>query len=436
MRIRFHQSYIKWGVTVFLTLSACVVFFFALYRAEGLVRFFNVAGNIVMPFTYGLVFAYLLSPAYNLTVRKANMFFRKFPRIRGKALPLAKVIATTVSILSGIALITGLMMMMVPQLIASIKGIAISLPNNTDAFLIWLGKTFHLSDKTLAFIDERVIDTGIKWVMDKFVPNVEEVVAHVSTGVFGALIAIKNILIGIIICGYFLNSKEIFAAQSKKVLFAALPPVKARFVIEEVRFINRTFGGFINGKLIDSAIVGVLCFIGMSVLQLPYSLLISVIIGVTNIIPFFGPFIGAIPSAIIILLESPVQCLYFVIFILILQQLDGNFIGPKILGDSTGLPSFWVMFAILVGGGMFGFVGMIIGIPLFAVLYAYAGRYIRWRLRKKQLPDDTEEYKNMKPYEEAPPGRKRLRRTAAAGRGPETGKEAAPAEPDRKQGET
>ena len=160
-------------------------------------------------------------------------------------------------------------------------------------------------------------------------------------------------------------------------------------------FINKTFSAFISGKIIDSLIIGTICFIGMHILGLPYVILISVIVGVTNIIPFFGPFIGAIPSTIIMLTVDPIKALYFVIFILILQQLDGNVIGPKILGDSTGLPSFWVMFAIIVGGGMFGFVGMIVGIPAFAVIYTYVTRYVNHRLKSKGLPIETKVYQEV-----------------------------------------
>ena len=171
-------------------------------------------------------------------------------------------------------------------------------------------------------------------------------------------------------------------------------------IIKEAKFINKTFGGFITGKLIDSAIIGCICFVVLTIFKFPYIMLVSVIIGFTNIIPFFGPFIGAIPSTIIILTASPIYAVYFVIFIIILQQIDGNIIGPKILGGSTGIPSFWVMFAILFGGGLFGFVGMVLGIPVFAVLYAYVSRAVDSKLQKKNMPVNTNLYKDLSNYGE------------------------------------
>ena len=173
---------------------------------------------------------------------------------------------------------------------------------------------------------------------------------------------------------------------------ATFSPEKAKQIFELGRRTNATFGGFINGKIIDSFIIGVLCYILMLILQLPYAVLISVIVGITNIIPFFGPFIGAIPSFFLILLVSPIKALYFAIMVAILQQIDGNIIGPKILGNTTGLASFWVMFAIIVFGGMFGFIGMVVGVPVFALLYTYLGKYFHKRLRNKELPDVTEAY--------------------------------------------
>lgn len=186
----------------------------------------------------------------------------------------------------------------------------------------------------------------------------------------GTLTFFKNVFIGIIIAIYVLNSKQLFAAQAKKLLYGCLSTRRANIVLDNARFTHRVFGGFINGKLLDSLIIGILCFVGMTALRMPYAMLISVVVGVTNIIPFFGPFIGAIPSGLLILLIDPLKALYFVLFILALQQFDGNILGPKILGDSTGLSSFWVIVCILLAGGLFGFVGMVVGVPLFAVLYS------------------------------------------------------------------
>ena len=199
-------------------------------------------------------------------------------------------------------------------------------------------------------------------------------------------------VIGIIISIYVLMSKEVFIGQSKKVVYALFTGKKANAVIHTVHKSNEIFGGFISGKILDSLIIGILCFICLYFMKMPYSVLVSVIVGVTNVIPFFGPYLGAVPSTILIMLANPIQGLYFVIFILVLQQIDGNIIGPKILGDSTGLSSFWVVFAILLGGGIFGIPGMIIGVPLFAVIFYILRRGLNYVIQKKQLPLDSENY--------------------------------------------
>ena len=192
-----------------------------------------------------------------------------------------------------------------------------------------------------------------------------------------------------------MGSKEKFFGQAKKTVYAAMDIKRANAFIEDIRFVHRTFGGFISGKLLDSLIIGIICFVCLNWMKMPYVLLVSVIVGVTNVIPFFGPFIGAIPSAFLILLVSPMKCLYFLIFIVLLQQFDGNILGPKILGQSTGLPSFWVLFSILLFGGLFGFVGMIIAVPLFAVIYRLTATYVSSALRKKDLSARTEDYLSL-----------------------------------------
>ena len=229
-------------------------------------------------------------------------------------------------------------------------------------------------------------------------PNLDKIlgiIGNVSSGVISVLIWFKNILIGLIVMIYMLNIKDQFVAQAKKITYGIFSVAWANRLIKETRFIHKVFGGFIIGKIVDSLIIGVLCFVCLSFMKMPYTLLVSVIVGVTNIIPFFGPFIGAVPSAFLILLVSPVQCLYFLIFILLLQQFDGNILGPKILGDSTGISSFWVLFSILLFGGLLGFAGMIIGVPAFAVIYRLVGDIINEQLRRKKLSVRTRDYKDL-----------------------------------------
>ena len=223
--------------------------------------------------------------------------------------------------------------------------------------------------------------------------------AQISMGVYVTLRTLFNLLISVIVCVYLLNGKELFKAQIKKIISATMTKEKSDDIFEFAYFANKTFGGFISGKLIDSLIIGILCFILMTIFNLPYTVLVSTIVGVTNFIPFFGPFIGAVPSALIICVASPIKALYFLILVFALQQFDGNILGPKILGGTTGLSSFWVMFAIIVGGGFFGFTGMVLGVPVFAVIYYYFSRYIKKRLARKQMPTETADYEEFNKYD-------------------------------------
>ncbi|MFR8411089.1 MAG: AI-2E family transporter [Butyricicoccus sp.] len=240
----------------------------------------------------------------------------------------------------------------------------------------------------------------MNWAQNDLLPQL----GNMMSGVVTTVNVLMNLLIGVIIALYILNSKDTFCAQAKKMTYSLFAVEKANAIMARVAHIHRVFGGFITGKLMDSSIIGMLCFIGMRLMisfgwmTMPtsYALLIAVIIGVTNIIPFFGPFIGAIPSTILIMVISPVQALYFVIFVLLLQQFDGNILGPKILGNATGLSSFWVMFAILLFGGVMGFAGMVVGVPLFAVLYSMLTEKINHLLKKRGLSVDTNDYRGHK----------------------------------------
>ena len=277
------------------------------------------------------------------------------------------------------------------------------LPGNVVKWSDWIQQKLA-DDEVLANYAEQFINAAYQnmqvWLNTKFLPDMQVIVSGVSAGLISALAAVKNIVIGIFAAAYLMGNRKKFAAQGKKLIYSFVKVPVANGILDEINYINRVFGGFIDGKLLDSLIIGILCFIIMNFLNMPYSMLISVIVGVTNIIPFFGPFIGAIPSALIILTDSPIKCVYFLILILVLQQFDGNFLGPKILGDSTGLSSFWVLFSILLFGGLMGFVGMVIGVPTFAVIYDLIKKYSNWMLRKKKLATDTAVYEELSSIEQ------------------------------------
>lgn len=395
MKFNFEEKHFKWGITAFLVITACILVYFAVERFDEFSEGLGKVTGILTPFIYGLVFAYLLCPVYNFTTRNLYALVSTKVKKRKKALSFSKGIATFVSILLLGVIICGICWMIIPGLVDSIMHIVSILPDSMEHFVDWIDvKTtrYPQLQDTLENWVTRFTNNVISYVEEKMIPSYMEVATSISTGVFGVINVVKSFFIGIIICAYFLNSKDLFAAQSKKLILATFSEERAEGLLNGAAFTNKTFGGFINGKLIDSMIIGVICFIVMSILGWEYPLLISCIIGITNIIPFFGPFIGAVPSALLILMVNPLQCIYFLIFILILQQIDGNLIGPKILGDSTGLSSFWVMFAILVGGGLFGFAGMIVGIPIFAVFYAYFAKAINRRLDKRGFSTDIRDY--------------------------------------------
>ncbi|MCI6887513.1 MAG: AI-2E family transporter [Lachnospiraceae bacterium] len=393
-----YKKYICWGATALIVLLLLAAFVFFVLR-WGMVReIVRTVADILSPVIYGAAMAYLLTPIYNRTRRYVSARLEKFlpdEKSRGK---LAGFAATTVSLLLLLAVVVGLMSMLIPQLIQSIRGIVEALPSSFYNLQVWLEHLFvnnpDMEQNVMQYYNEGVVWLQ-DWVKNEVVPNLYRILNSVSTSVISMVNELVNALIGIIVMAYLLNMKDKLVVQAKMIIYSVLPIKAANKVIEEFRYVHFVFGGFIIGKLLDSLIIGIMSFVLLSAAKMPYVLLISVIIGVTNVIPFFGPFIGAIPSAFLILLVNPMQCLYFVGFILLLQQFDGNILGPKILGDSTGLSSFWVLFSILLFGGLFGFVGMIIGVPTFAVFYRLVRELVTYLLGKKELSADIEEYRRL-----------------------------------------
>lgn len=383
-------------LSLFLTLAGTILFFFAVYRF-GLIRdvFANLM-NIMTPIVIGVVLAYLLTPICRrlerlLTPPLSHILSEK------RAASLARGIAIFCSILFAFAVIYLLVALIIPQVISSISGLVETLPTAAQKLFAQLEAylSAHSDNETLTAFVENIIQQVQDWLKGGLTPWLYSIALTLSASVMNLVQLIKNVLIGTIVCIYLLGSRNIFADQSKKLLYSLFKTRTANFILREVRHTHAILGGFINGKLLDSAIIGVICFGACTLFQFPYAMLVSVIIGVTNIIPFFGPFIGAIPSALLILLVSPVKCLYFIVLIIVLQQFDGNILGPKILGNSTGLSSFWVLFSLLLFGGIFGFPGMILGVPVFAVLYHLVKLWVEFSLARKNLPTSREAYSRL-----------------------------------------
>ena len=386
------------ALAIFITFCCCILFFFIIYRYNGFTDFWKQLTQILQPVIIGLVVAYLLNPLMKWVDGKMYGILMEHVKNEEKAKNLARGLAITVSLLFLVGIVVLLIAAIVPSILQSIQGVVTTLPSEVKSLIAWIND-FAKGDSQVADIAERVITEAStffeNWMKNTFIPQAEVYIASVTSGVILTVKFFINIVVGLIISVYVMANQEKFAGQAKKIIFAIFKPVRANVIVRTIRKSNEIFGGFISGKILDSAIIGVLAYIVLAIMKMPDTVLVAVIIGVTNIIPFFGPFIGAIPSFIIIVLQNPMQGLYFLIFVIILQQIDGNIIGPKILGNSTGLSSFWVVFAILVFGGLWGFPGMLLGVPIMAVIYYIVRNIVEYILKRRGIPADKIDYVNL-----------------------------------------
>ncbi len=391
----------------FGAISMSVIFFFILYRMPAIGTALDSVMDILAPFLYGGVIAYLLRPI-------CNWYEKTFAKILpAKLKKLANGIAVGLSLITGLLIVYALIIMIAPELYRSIVTLWNTIPGRAAQLYAWAAELVGGDDALLKAINDisvQLYNSLDKWANESLVPyitnlvgGVGNLVSGVGMSVWKVLLFLKNIIIGLIVAMYLLAIRKRFARQGVLLVRSLLKPKWADFVLDEIAFVDRMFGGFIDGKIVDSAIIGVLCYIGCLIFRFPNALLISVFVGITNVIPFFGPFIGAIPSTFLILIVDPVKALWFALFILGLQQLDGNVIGPKILGDRTGLSSFWVLFSIVLFGGIWGLPGMVICVPLFAVIYDTVKKLVYRGLQKHGQLAIWEEYKRDYGDEEPKP---------------------------------
>lgn len=398
MKMKLKNKYVRQGLMLFAVGLALIVAYYTIHNTDSIGRGISAINGILMPFYVGIIMAYLLCPVYNWTVRRVyHNLEGRLPK-KTSAYKFARFSGTVIALGVLLGAIAGFFILVIPDLIDSVLGIIASIPDTVARLNSWFVVHIRENPELVALLQDNLTtltDKLLDWFQEQVQPVAETLLSGVSIGIVGTFRGVLNMFIALIICVYILNSKEMFQAQAKKFILAVFKPSWAEEIFELGRLSNQTFGGFINGKIIDSLIIGVICFVVMSLMGLPMATLISVIVGITNVIPFFGPFIGAIPSIVLLFIVDPLGALKFAIMVLVLQQVDGNIIGPKILGDTTGLASFWVMFAIIVGGGLFGFVGMILGVPLFAIFYVYAARFVNSRLKRKGLQTDTAVYEEF-----------------------------------------
>ncbi len=377
------KPYLYGMLAGFGAISLSIIFFFLIYRFDGFGDAISTLTGILMPFIYGAVIAYLLKPVCNTI----EAFLRRF--IPEKMKGLINALSVTFTILFGLLLIYALCMMIIPQLITSVTTLYYTAQANITKFMYWANhlEFIEKNEQIMELLNSAyaALNTNLDtWIKNTLLPSMQNILSGAALGLLNVVVVLKNLIIGIIVAVYMLASRKRFVQQGKMVLYSVVKPRWASLITEEVKYADRMFGGFINGKILDSAIIGLLCYIGCLIFKFPSALLVSVIIGVTNVIPFFGPFIGAIPATLLILIQNPIKALWFVLFVLVLQQVDGNIIGPKILGNTTGLSSFWVLFAILLFGGLWGFAGMIVGVPLFAVIYDVIKKLVIYGLQRHQ----------------------------------------------------
>lgn len=414
-RITIKEVFGKW-FGLFLVLISAAVVYLLIINLDDIFSGFMFMLSVLKPVIYGAIIAYILNPLTKMYYRLLLKGYEKKGKSPSdKTVRIMESMTIVFALLTGVLIIAILCWLVIPQLITTVISLIETVPSQANDYYNYITDKIQ-SNK---YIASRMQDTALQatkymdnimnndlfpWLKSELLPNLNIYAKQFANGVMSFINVLYNLFIGIIVAIYLLKGKRVFAAQAKKITYGVCRKKTADTIIHYVRISNNMFSGFISGKIVDSTIIGIICFILMTIFRMPYALLVSVIVGVTNVIPVFGPYIGAIPSALLILLVSPVQALYFIILVAILQQVDGNIIGPAILGESTGLSAFWVLFSILFFGGFWGIVGMLVGCPLFAVIYTIAKDFINYCLEKRKLSTDTQTYVNLKTIEDGRDG--------------------------------
>ena len=389
------NHYFGWGLTAVCVVCAVMLIYDLVFRDSIVMIYTRKLMEILAPILYGAAIAYLLAPIVNWFERV--ILPRAGSRTGAKGVRAVSMVLTWVVVF---ALFYGLLSVLLPELYKSIRQLVGNLTTYYGTIEAWMLRLLENNPDLARRAQElfnQYYQQAFAWLRDNLAPQLQVAVQAVTGGVVGVLVFFKNLFLGIMVSMYLLGSKEHFAAAGCKLCYTFLPEDRAAWFIRGIKATDRIFSGFVRGKLLDSLIIGILCFVFSSLFKFPYAPLVSVVVGVTNVIPFFGPFLGAIPSAFLILLDSPIKCLYFILFILALQQFDGNILGPKILGNSTGISGFWVIVAILVGGGLWGVAGMFLGVPICACIYAGVRAFSNYRLKKKGLPVGSASYTTHQP---------------------------------------
>ncbi|MGM9661719.1 MAG: AI-2E family transporter [Oscillospiraceae bacterium] len=382
------------GLTLFCTAAALLVFYDTVFANKTLLLFLQKLGGALQPIFIGCFIAYLLLPITNSIDGSLRLYARHIGW-EGKRPGLLRAVSLALTWL--LVCIVGyiLVSLILPQVAESVLQLAANMENYYNKVYGWVTRLLEDNPELAAWVQElfqNYYTNLLDWVRETAVPGAQALVAALSGGIWSFVSFATDLVVGVIVSVYLLYSKESWSAGLRRALRALCSEEWEDRLLRATHRADRIFSGFIRGKILDSAIIGLLCLGGCLLLKIPYAPLVSVIVGVTNVIPFFGPFLGAVPSGLLILLADPLKCLTFIVMIVVLQQIDGNILGPRILGGSTGLSSFWVIVAILVGGKFFGLAGMFFGVPVFACLYSLFGTLVRYRLEKKGMSTELEDY--------------------------------------------
>ena len=371
------------------------------------------AFNSLRPIFYGAAIAYLFKPMCNVFYTRLYIFFSK-KRTPAKAKKMAHYLSVICTYLVWGIIISVLFALVLPRIISAVLSFGASIPTFISYLISLVNKLAEENELIRVLLGESLKELGED--LTGFYDLIRQYLQPLASGVIGvvadSVTFLFNVVVGFIVSVYLLLGRKKFGAQAKLLVKSVFGRKWSSIIIDEVKFADRMFSGYFVGSMIDSAVVGIICYIACLIMHTPYAILVSVIITFTNLIPFFGPYIGMIPSALIILSSSPIHALMFVVMLWLLQQIDGNIMAPKIIGSSTGLSSFWVLFAILLFGGLFGFFGMIIGVPIFAVIYDVCGKLMRYCLKKRGEDDELKHYESefLSEEENPPSAIERLRR--------------------------
>lgn len=403
MKRKIQNEYIYWGITVLSVIALGILFYFTILRFDNIIKIIGKILYIFRPLLYGIIIAFILTQSFNFFNRKFTKLLSKRSKDTIKVKKESKIISISISILILLLILFWIFYLLIPKLLISVVGIVEMLPDSIVKVESWLENILKGNPAIENIILTMINDSSksiLSYLSEGILPKMENIVTTVTVGLNGMYEFLRDFTIGIVFSVYLLINKNKYVSEMKKFIYTFLGIKKGNSLLQGARYSYKIFNGFIKGKLLTSVALGIVCYIAMILFKMPYAALISLIVAITNIIPFFGPIIGWVPGVILLLLINPIQALYFTIIIIVLQQIEGNILSPKIVGDSIGLSGFWVLFSIMIFGGIFGLVGMIIGVPIFAIFYHFASYQLKKYLAKKDLPSETADYEDLKYIDE------------------------------------